>query len=105
MAERELAMIENRELNIDDYLAMFRRRLKVILIPALLAPLAAFLISYAFTAKYTSQALILVEGQKVPEGYVQPVVTEDLTQRIATMQQRVLSRDRLQPMIERLGLG
>jgi polysaccharide chain length determinant protein (PEP-CTERM system associated) len=98
-------MIENRELNIDDYLAMLRRRVKVILIPVLLAPLVGFLISYAFAPKYTSQALILVEGQKVPEGYVKPVVTEDLTQRVATMVQQVLSRDRLQPMIERTGLA
>jgi polysaccharide chain length determinant protein (PEP-CTERM system associated) len=98
-------MIENRELTIDDYLAMLRRRLKVILIPALLAPLAGFLISYAFPPKYTSQSLVLVEEQKVPEGYVKPVVTEDITQRIATMQQQVLSRKQLQPMIERLGLA
>jgi polysaccharide chain length determinant protein (PEP-CTERM system associated) len=98
-------MISHRELTMDDYLAMFRRRWKGILIPALLAPLAGFLISYAFTPKYTSQSLVLVEEQKVPEGYVRPVVTEDLTQRIATMQQQVLSRNRLQPVIERLGLA
>ena len=97
-------MIENRELTMDDYLAMLRRRMKVILIPALVAPLAGFLISYAFTPKYTSQSLVLVEEQKVPEGYVKPVVTEDITQRIATMQQQVLSRNRLQPMIEKLQL-
>src|SRR5712692_1700974 len=98
-------MIENRELNMDDYLAMLHRRLKVILIPALLAPLAGFLISFAFPPKYTSQSLVLVEEQKVPEGYVKPVVTEDITQRIATMEQQVLSRNRLQPMIDRLGLA
>ena len=98
-------MIENRELTMDDYLAMLRRRLKVILIPALLAPFAGFLISYAFPAKYTSQSLVLVEEQKVPQGYVKSVVTEDLTQRIATLQQQVLSRNRLQPMIDRLGLA
>jgi polysaccharide chain length determinant protein (PEP-CTERM system associated) len=98
-------MIENRELSVDDYLAMLRRRLKVLLIPALVAPLVGFLVSYAFSPKYTSQATILVEGQKVPEGYVAPVITEDLTQRIATMEQRVLTRERLQPMIERLGLA
>jgi polysaccharide chain length determinant protein (PEP-CTERM system associated) len=97
-------MIENRELGINDYLAVLRRRRKVILIPILLAPLAGFLVSYAFSPKYTSQALVLVEVQSVPEGYVKPVVTEDLTQRIATMQQQVLSRNRLQPMVERLGL-
>src|ERR1700757_3757195 len=98
------AMIENRDLTLDDYLAMFRRRLKMILIPALLAPLVGFLVSYAFTAKYTSQALVLVEGQKVPEGVVQPVVTADLAQRIATMQQQVLGRNRLQPIVERMQL-
>jgi len=94
-------MIENRDLTLDDYLAMLRRRMKMILIPALLAPLVGFLISYFFTAKYTSQSLVLVEGQKVPEGVVQPVVTADLAQRIATMQQQVMGRSRLQPIVEK----
>jgi len=98
-------MIANRELSMDDYLAMLRRRLKLILIPALLAPLAGFLVSYAFTPKYTSQSLILVEEQKVPEGYVKPVVTEDISERIASMQEQVLSRTRLIPLIDRLGLA
>jgi polysaccharide chain length determinant protein (PEP-CTERM system associated) len=98
-------MIENRDLGMDDYLAMLRRRLMVILIPVLLAPLAGFLVSFAFAPRYTSQSLILVETQKVPEGYVQPVVTQDLVQRIATMQQQVLSQKELQPMVERLGLA
>jgi polysaccharide chain length determinant protein (PEP-CTERM system associated) len=98
-------MIENRELTLDDYLAMLRRRLKVILVPVLLAPLAGFLISYLFSAKYTSEALILVEEQKVPNNYVKPVVTENLMQRIATMQQQLLSNNRLQPLVQRLGLA
>jgi uncharacterized protein involved in exopolysaccharide biosynthesis len=98
-------MIENRELTMDDYLAMVRRRLKVILIPALLAPLAGFLVSYAFPPKYTSQSLVLVEGQRVPDNYVKPVITSDFTQRIATLQQQVLSASRLRPMIERLGVS
>jgi polysaccharide chain length determinant protein (PEP-CTERM system associated) len=97
--------MENRELTMDDYLAMLRRRMKVILIPALLAPLAGFFVSYAFPSKYTSQSLVLVEGQKVPQGIVQPVVTADLTERIATLQQQVLSQSRLQPMLERTGLA
>jgi uncharacterized protein involved in exopolysaccharide biosynthesis len=97
--------MENRELTMDDYLAMLRRRMKVILIPALLAPLAGFLVSYFFPAKYMSQSLVLVEGQKVPEGIVKPVVTADLTQRIATLQQQVLSESTLRPMLERAGLA
>ena len=98
-------MIENRELTMDDYLAMLRRRLKVILIPTLLAPLVGFAVSFAFSPKYTSQSLVLVEEQKVSEGYVKPVVTEDLSQRVATLEQRALSAQNLRPLIENLGLA
>jgi len=89
---------------MDDYLAMLRRRAKVILIPALLAPLAGFLISYIFSAKYTSQSLVLVEAPKIPDAVVAQVFTQDLTQHITTIEQRVLSAARLRPMVERLGL-
>src|SRR5579863_1033835 len=96
--------MQNRELTMDDYLAMLRRRAKVILIPALLAPLAGFLISYIFSAKYTSQSLVLVEAPKIPDAVVAQVFTQDLTQHITTIEQRVLSAARLRPMVERLGL-
>lgn len=99
------SMIENRELSMDDYLAMIKRRLKVILIPALLAPLLGFLVSYAFPPKYSSQALVLVEAQKVPGTYVQPVITSDFMQRLTTMQTQITAPSRLRPMIERLGLA
>ncbi len=98
-------MIENRELTMDDYLAILRRRLKVILIPTLLAPLVGFAISYGFSPKFTSSSTILVEDQKVPEGYVAPVVTDDLSNRIATLEQRALSAERLRPLIESLRLA
>jgi protein tyrosine kinase modulator len=97
--------MENRELTLDDYLAMLRRRMKVILIPALLAPLAGFLVSYVFAAKYTSQSLVLVTPPKIPDAVVQQVFTEDLTQHITTIQQRVLSPSQLRPMVEKLGLA
>ncbi len=98
-------MIQNRELTMDDYLAMLRRRAKVILIPALIAPLVGFLISFAFTPKYTSQSEVLVEPPKISDAVVQQVFTEDLTQHITTIGQRVLSPARLQPVVERLGLA
>src|ERR1051326_736471 len=95
-------MIENRELTMDDYLSMLRRRAKVILIPAVLAPVVGFLISYVFPPKYTSQSTILVERQKVPENMVQPVVSDDWTARVATLQQQVLSQTQLQPVVQKI---
>jgi polysaccharide chain length determinant protein (PEP-CTERM system associated) len=97
-------MSENRELTMDDYLAMLRRRLTVILIPTLLAPLAGFGVSYLFSPKYTSQSTVLVEGQKVPDNYVTPVITADFTERVQTLSQEVVSPTRLRPVIEGLAL-
>jgi polysaccharide chain length determinant protein (PEP-CTERM system associated) len=98
-------MIQNRELTIDDYVAMLRRRLWVILIPMLLAPGIGFGISYFFPAKYTSTSIVQVEAPKVPGEYVKPVITEDVMPRVLALEQQVLSRNRLQPVIERLGLA
>jgi len=98
-------MIEGRELGFDDYVAIARRRAKVILIPALLVPVIGFAISFAFSPKYTSVSTILVEGQKVPENMVQPIVSEDLAARVATLQQQVMSQSQLQPVVERLYPG
>jgi uncharacterized protein involved in exopolysaccharide biosynthesis len=98
-------MIENREYTISDYLAMLRRRLKMILIPALVAPLPAFLVSYKFPPKYTSQSEVLVEGQKVPEKMVDPVASADNNSRMISLQQEVLSDADLQPMVEKLFPG
>ena len=95
-------MSQNRELTMDDYLAMLRRRIWMIVVPTLLAPLVGFAVSYAFTPRYTSTSLVLVEEQKVPEGYVKPVVTEDLSQRITRLQQRALSTEELRPVIDKL---
>src|SRR6266496_5329396 len=98
-------MIENRELTMDDYAAMLRRRAKIIVIPALLAPLVGFAVSYAFPARYTSQSTVLVEGQKVPESMVQSLVSGDLAARVSTVKQQVLSQSRLQPVVERVFPG
>jgi len=97
-------MLGDRELTIDDYLAILRRRRWAILVPTLLGPLVAFAVSLALHPQYTSQTLVLVEQQKVPESYVRSVVTDALNQRLATMQEQILSRTRLQPIIEKFGL-
>jgi polysaccharide chain length determinant protein (PEP-CTERM system associated) len=101
-------MIENRELTMDDYLAMLRRRAQVIVIPVLVAPLLgylAYLVANHSFAKYTSQSTILVEAQKVPENMVQPVVSEELGARMATLQQQVMSQSNLQPVVARVFPG
>ncbi len=97
--------MENRELTMDDYLAMLRRRMKVILIPALLAPLAGFLISYVFHAKYTSTSEVLVEGPKISDAVVPQVYNEDMAQQMNEIVGQVTSEANLRPRVETLGLA
>lgn len=101
-------MIQNRELTLDDYLAMFRRRGRFILIPALLGPLLgylAYLPVKKFYGKYTSQSVVLVEGQKVPENMVQPVVSDDLTARIGMLRAVATSDSEMRPVLMNLFPG
>ena len=81
-----------------------RRWMKMILTLVLSGTLGGFLVSYVFPAKYTSESTVLVEGQKVPDTYVQPIITSDFTQRIQTLSQQVLSPSRLRPLIQSLNL-
>jgi uncharacterized protein involved in exopolysaccharide biosynthesis len=77
---------------------------KVILTCALSGALGGFLISYIFPPRYSSQSMILVQGQKIPTSYVQPLIPGDFTQHLATLQQQMLSESRLRPVIQSLGL-
>ena len=107
-AGMDTRMIENRELTMDDYLAMLRRRAKVILIPALGATLLgflAYLVVKAKYAKYTSSSLVLIEGQKVPETMVNPVVSDDLQMRIGMLRAQATSDPEMRPVLQGLFPG
>jgi polysaccharide chain length determinant protein (PEP-CTERM system associated) len=53
---------------------------------------------------YESTATILVERQQVPEAFVQATVTSGVDLRLQTITQQVLSRSRLEGLINRFGL-
>src|SRR5207245_2062774 len=48
--------------------------------------------------------MVLVEEPIVPDSYVKPVVNEDVNQRLASMQGQILSRTRLQHLVEQFNL-
>ncbi|MGD0443667.1 MAG: Wzz/FepE/Etk N-terminal domain-containing protein [Edaphobacter sp.] len=97
-------MLGHRALTVQDYLTILKRRWWIIAIPAIIFPIVGFGITFLVQPEYVSQTLVLVEQQKVPESYVKAVVTEDLNGRLATMKEQILSRSRLQPIIERFNL-
>jgi polysaccharide chain length determinant protein (PEP-CTERM system associated) len=97
-------MLGHRELTFQDYAELLKRRFWLILICALLLLGAGLGIGYILPPQFVSQTLVIVEQQKVPENYVKPVVSEDLNARLASMREQILSRSRLEPIIERFNL-
>ena len=97
-------MLGHRALTLQDYTTILKRRWWIIAIPAISFPSLGLRITYLVQPEYISQTLVLVEQQKVPESYVKAVVTEDLNGRLASMKEQILSRSRLQPIIERFNL-
>lgn len=97
-------MLGHRTLTPEDYLGILKRRGWIIAIPVILLPILAYGLTFFLQPQYVSQTLVLIEQQKVPDNYVKPVVSEDLSSRLATMQEQILSRSRILPIIERFNL-
>jgi len=97
-------MLGHRQLKPNEYWQLLKRRGWIVLVPALVMPLVGLAVSYLVPPQYVSQTTVLIDQQKVPDDYVKPVVTADLDNRLATMKEQILSRSRLQPIIERLNL-
>ena len=55
-----------------------------------------------FYGTYTSQSIVLIEGQRVPENMVQPVVSDDLTARIGMLRALATSDSEMRPVLMNL---
>ncbi|MFZ0968139.1 MAG: Wzz/FepE/Etk N-terminal domain-containing protein, partial [Candidatus Acidiferrales bacterium] len=93
-----------RQLTPADYVAMLRRRWMLIAILTLVGGPLAYGVSRLLPNRYKSQTLVLVDAPTVPSDVVRPVITADLNQRLSSMQEQILSRTRLEPLIRQFGL-
>jgi len=97
-------MLGHRTLTVEDYITVLKRRWWILAIPALIFPIVGVGITFFLTPRYTSQTLVLINQQKVPETIVKPVVTEDLNSRLASMREQIMSRASLEPIIKQYNL-
>jgi polysaccharide chain length determinant protein (PEP-CTERM system associated) len=93
-----------RELTPADYLAILRRRWVLIVVLSAVGGPLAYGVSRLLPNRYKSQTQILVQPQSVPSDFVKPVDTTEIGQRLSSMQQQILSRTRLEPIIRQYGL-
>src|SRR2546426_3764804 len=89
---------------LDGLLAVWSRR-KWLAILAFVFPMSAAASLLAFLPNiYRSTATVLVDRQQVPETFLQPTVTSALETPLHTISQEILSRSRLEALLNRFGL-
>jgi len=93
-----------RELTAADYMAMLRRRWVLILVLGLVGPPLAYAVSRVLPEKYRSQTLVLIQQPTVSNKIVESLDSSDINQRLSSMQQQILSRSRLEPIIRQFNL-
>lgn len=86
------------------YLNIVRRRKSVVFLTTIGCFCCAAVIARRLPDIYRSETVILVDAQQVPSSYVQSTVSTSLQDRLATIQQQVMSPTRLKKMIEKNGL-
>ena len=95
---------EELQRNLDGYYRLIVRRRWWLLLTTSGVFLGTVGLSFLLPNQYLSDATIIVEQQQVPERYVTPTSTSDLSSALQAMTQDVLSRTRLLRIIDEFGL-
>src|SRR5215467_3458012 len=97
-------MARNGEISISDIKRILRRYWWVSLTLSLVLACAGLAAALVLPKKYTSSTLVLIEQPAVPTDVIRPVVTDDLSQIMASMKAQVFSRSRLEMIINKFNL-
>ena len=97
-------MEEEQTKGIGDYLDILWRRKYWVIIPAIILMTVSAYIVMAMPAIYKSQGVILIESQDIPDDLVRTTITSYADQRIELIRQRLMTTNRIIPIIEKHNL-
>jgi len=97
-------MVRNGKITLADVKRILRRHWWILVASTVLFGAGGLIATYVLPKKYTSSTIVLVEQPTVPVDIVKPIVSDDLNHRLASMKEQILSRSRLQPIIEKFNL-
>jgi succinoglycan biosynthesis transport protein ExoP len=96
--------VEFRQRSVGEILGMFRRRIWYILLPTLAVGIAVSWVVWKLPNIYESRTVLTVKPPTISQTVVRPLTEEDLSQRLTTLNQEVLSRSTMEPMIAKYNL-
>jgi uncharacterized protein involved in exopolysaccharide biosynthesis len=88
----------------EDILRILWRHKWLIVLPLVVSSVAAFVVARRLPELYRSETLIQVIPQRIPESFVRSTVTARIEDRLGSIQQIILSRSRLERVIQEFNL-
>jgi len=104
MQPTEAYSVPRRALDVEDYIDILRRHKGWIVGPFLLTLVASVVGVYLWPDSYSSQAVVKVQPQQLPQSMVPSAINQLMTDRINSMSQTILSRTVLTTIINTFGL-
>lgn len=96
--------VEFRQKSMGEIIRMLKRRKWLVLLPTLAVALAVAYVVSKLPSIYESTTLLTLKPPTISEKVVQSLSDEDLSQQLQTINQEVLSRSSLEPMIAKYKL-
>lgn len=96
--------VEFRQRTAGEIFQMLKRRKWLILLPVITMTAAIGYVVYNLPSVYESKTLLTIKPPTISEKVVQSLTDEDISQRLQTINQEVLSRNSLEPMITKYDL-
>jgi protein tyrosine kinase modulator len=97
-------MLPGKKYKPEDFLWILWTRKWFVIIPTIVAAVGTFVWAWQLPNLYSSSTTILVIPQRVPESYVESTVTTSVAERLQTISSLIMSRTRLERIIEEFGL-
>jgi uncharacterized protein involved in exopolysaccharide biosynthesis len=95
---------QSASFDLSSLLQTFRRRIFYFAIPFVILLIVGVLITAIQRPIYLSEGRVLVESPKIPTTLVAPTVTAGPTERLQVIEQRLMSRDSLIPIVTKFNL-
>jgi polysaccharide chain length determinant protein (PEP-CTERM system associated) len=97
-------MLPGKKYTPEDLAALLRHRIWWLLLPFAVLSAGTAITAHVLPDLYRSETLVLVVPQRVPESYVRSTVTTRIEDRLQSISQQILSRTRLERIIQEFNL-
>src|SRR5262245_793937 len=97
-------MIPGKTYTPEDVVAILKKRVWYLIVPCAVFAAAAAILGKTLPDRYQSEAVVLVVPQQVAQALVRTTVTTNLSTRLQSISQQILSRTRLERLMEEFNL-